>query len=256
MKKIIHLSDLHLGSFQCETHFRSIVAHITMHLQPAEDYIIVITGDLMEKVKSEACYSLAKGYLVSLEHAGFRVLVVPGNHDYGKGIRQRESYVPIFKKVFYGNSSMSYPKKDLIDGIAFLGLDSMEEEVKNDSRWADGRLGAAQLQRLKHLLTVDQEVMNARKRVVYLHHRPFFYLGLGHYLKDREALKAVLEGNRVDLLLFGHKHFHRTFHGTWGIPRAYDGGTSTRKGGLYSPHRIIDLSQGPEHDLHANFLTF
>jgi calcineurin-like phosphoesterase family protein len=182
--------------------------------------------------------------------------VVPGNHDYGKGIRQKQDYVPLFKEVFYGDSALHYPKKDLIDGMAFLGLDSMEEEVKNDSLWADGCLGEEQLEKLNDLLSADQEVVQADKRVVYLHHRPFMYFGPGHYLKDRKALKEVLMGKNVDLLLFGHKHFHRAFHGTWGLPRAYDGGTSTRKGGLYAPHRIIDLSQGPEHDIQANFLTF
>lgn len=252
MKKIVHLTDLHLGDGNCTETFDNVVNNIIGRLTRANEYIIIITGDLMEKVKSIEDYALAKDYIVKLENAGFIVLVVPGNHDYGRGTKQDEEFVPMFKDVFYGDKYLQYPKKDVIDGIAFIGLDSMEEEVKGDSIFADGRLGELQLNRLNDMLNEDNDIRNAIKRVVYLHHRPFDYLATGHLLNDREDLKRTIQG-KVDVLLFGHRHKHKTFHGEWGIPRIYDGGSSTKKNGDYSPHVIIDIVGNRSNDISTDF---
>lgn len=239
--KIVHLTDLHLGIPACNSVFENVATNIVNRLVPATDYVIVITGDLMDSVESIADYHPAIDAVERLRDAGFTVLVVPGNHDYGKGAHQYAHFVPAFKSSFYGTWDFTYPRKDVVGGVAFIGLDSMEAEVAGDAVWADGRLGEAQLARLKTMLNEDAEVVGADKRVLYLHHRPFDYLGIGHLLNDRDQLKEVAR-EKVDVMLFGHKHKSKVFNRRWGIPKVYDGGTSTKKDGEYSPHMIIDLS--------------
>ncbi len=48
MKRIIHLSDLHVGHKECGIRFRTIIDNITFLKQPAYNYIILITGDIAD----------------------------------------------------------------------------------------------------------------------------------------------------------------------------------------------------------------
>ena len=48
MKKIIHLSDLHVGYKDLGERFQCIADDIIFLKQPAANYVIVITGDLAE----------------------------------------------------------------------------------------------------------------------------------------------------------------------------------------------------------------
>jgi predicted phosphodiesterase len=78
-------------------------------------------------------------------------------------------------------------------------------------------------------------------------------------LKDSEELKLIIE-NQADLLLFGHYHRDketatRTYHGTWGIPRCYNAGSSTHKNGETGFQWIIDAgNDDPSADFDARFI--
>ncbi len=256
MKKIVHLSDLHLGHQNLDDRFRYLAARMIIELQPATDYVILITGDLVEKPNVHAPYQEVRDILETLTAAGFSVLTVPGNHDYNDGLLLDKRFVPQFKEVFYGDPHLQYPKVDFVDNIAFIGLDSLAEELHwYDRMFADGELGRAQLQRLDDILG-DSAVASCDHRVVYMHHHPLMLLPFGA-LKDARRLRRVLQmhGN-VDALLFGHHHLGRTRRGVWGIPRCYDGGTATgmRPGNIY--HRIFDLSQDPTEDFDGTLCDF
>ncbi|MFH1541622.1 MAG: hypothetical protein ABIE84_00835 [bacterium] len=59
-------------------------------------------------------------------------------------------------------------------------------------------------------------------------------------------MKEIIEG-KIDILLFGHLHFGRSYNGTWGIKVVLDGGSSTGKRaanilGLRIKHRVINLA--------------
>lgn len=255
MKKILHLSDLHIGFGDLSVSFQRIVRNIVFLKEPASNYVVVITGDLVETAFDNKNFAEARAHLAVLEEAGFKVLVVPGNHDYGMGSLALRKYVKEFKKVFFGTANLAYPKLDVVGEIAFIGLDSMAEEVHwYDSLWANGELGRKQLDRLKALLG-SPEVGGCERRVVYLHHHPFDPLAPMHELKDAEKLQQVLESSPVsiDALLFGHNHHAGIRNGKWGIPRCYDAGTSTRKLGSPGPHRVIDLSRDPRQDYDGDF---
>jgi len=257
MKKIIHLSDIHVGHENCGERFRTIIDNITLLKQPAQDYIIVITGDIVENANQYDFIDEALDAIKQLKQSGYTVLMVPGNHDYGTGAWGNEKFVGIFKEKYYGSRDISYPKLDIIEDVAFIGLDSTAEELHwHDLIFSEGELGKGQLRRLREMM--DQPELIPLKKVVYLHHHPFDFK-FGMQLKDREKLKKIIE-YKVDALLFGHYHHRESsagkiFHGMWGIRRCYNAGSSTHKNGNTGYHRVIDLSNSdPRMDYDGCFL--
>jgi len=244
MKKIIHLSDLHVGHEDCGDKFRIIIDNIAFLKQPAENYVIVFTGDIVDNATQPEQTEAAVDAIEQLKSHGYTVLPIPGNHDYGTGSWGNRKYITIFKKKFFQNTAVTYPKLDIIDGTAFIGLDSTAEELHWHDRFlAEGELGKGQLQRLKKIIN-DPELIGLKK-VVYLHHHPFDFK-LGCQLRDKNDLKKIIEYN-IDALLFGHYHDNplssgKIFHGVWGIRRCYNAGTATHKNGGTGYHRVIDLS--------------
>lgn len=227
MKKIIHLSDLHIGYQDCSEKFSNLIELIKLNYRPAINYVIVITGDIVENAQQKWAYEEAVALLKRFEDANYTVLVVPGNHDYGNGIKGNERYVSLFKQTFYNDPNISYPKLDIVEDIAFIGLDSMAATFDWFDVWgADGELGKKQIADLDKLLS-NTDLIN-KKKVVYLHHHPFDGRGFLHMLKDYQQFKQVIEG-RVDCLLFGHNHEGNRYPNKWGIPQCYDGSSSTGK---------------------------
>jgi predicted MPP superfamily phosphohydrolase len=257
MKKIIHLSDLHVGHEDCGAKFRTIIDNIKFLKQPAKNYIILITGDIVENANHSEYIDEAVEGIEQLKKSGYRVLVVPGNHDYGTGVRGNKKFVGLFKERYFNSREISYPKLDIIDKIAFIGLDSTAEELHwHDRFFSEGELGMEQLKHLKKMLKRPE--VASRKKVVYLHHHPFDFK-LGMQLKDNKDLRKIIE-KKIDMLLFGHYHADpasagKIFHGTWGIVRCYNAGSSTHKNGNTGFQRIIDLSKAnPRNDYDGNFI--
>jgi predicted MPP superfamily phosphohydrolase len=257
VKKIIHLSDLHIGHQDCGSRLSTIIDNITSQKQPANDYIILITGDIVNNANHEDSTDEAIDDIRQLEERGYRVLVVPGNHDYGTGIMGDKKFVGIFKKKYFKTRRISYPKLDIIDEIAFIGLDSTAEELHwYDRFFSEGELGDAQLRRLKRIFNKPE--IASLKKVVYLHHHPFDFKA-GMQLKDSKDLREIIE-NKIDMLLFGHYHadhnsVYKIYNGIWGIPRCYNAGSSTHKNEDPGFQRVIDLSDAdPAADYDGNFI--
>ncbi|HWR74335.1 MAG TPA: metallophosphoesterase [Bacteroidales bacterium] len=103
MKKIIHLSDLHVGHEECSDKFRALIDNITFLKQPADNYVIVITGDIVDNATVSEQTDEAVAGIRQLEERGYRVLVIPGNHDYGTGTRTYANSVISFKEKYYGS---------------------------------------------------------------------------------------------------------------------------------------------------------
>ncbi|MBU1043114.1 MAG: metallophosphoesterase [Candidatus Omnitrophica bacterium] len=264
MKKIIHMSDLHIGYKNFNQRFIHIIDCLNSALpgKPSH-YVLIITGDLVNNANKKDSYQEVLQGLDYLKELGFKhVLLIPGNHDYGTGNRGKKKFISLFKQAFYGKE-IDYPKVDIIDDIAFIGLDSMAKELNwYNELWAQGQLGKKQLTALETILTQDM-VKACSKRVIYLHHHPFKWRPL-HELKDSRKLHKVLKkimdkGISIDAILFGHNHEGKPHNGKWGIPRCYDAGTVTLKPRpkyvdwapwfkVKSSTRIIDLSNPPETD--------
>ncbi|MHC4518162.1 MAG: metallophosphoesterase family protein [Planctomycetota bacterium] len=235
MKKIIHMSDLHVGHENLGDRFRLIVRNLVFEKgDKPNDYVIVMTGDLIDDANDLMRNDEVRAGLDTLIQAGFEhILVVPGNHDYGTGMHGDKRFVKTFKQAFFGKD-VEYPKKDIIGDIAFIGLDSMAEELNwYDEHCAQGELGEnEQLVRLEKILK-KEDVRKCKKRVLYMHHHPFDSFPF-HELKDSkelgELLRGVIRGGiSIDALLYGHNHLGKIHNGRWQISRCYDAGSATRK---------------------------
>lgn len=250
MKKIVHLSDLHIGYKNMSDVFEGMIGRLIYLCKPANEYVVVITGDLIDDATKEGQLTEAKSHIETIKQEGFNLLVAPGNHDYGSENSATDERMKRYKQEIYGDANAKFPRFDPIGGVAFIGLDSMEGEIKkNQGAWADGEIGEEQLTRLDNLLS-SQAVVNCQYTVVYLHHHPidessFFRRVIRefHGLDDAKELKGVLAAHEIDALLFGHNHDGRQWNGNWGIKRAYDAGSSTGKGDTQGPHRVIDLAE-------------
>ena len=260
MKKIIHLTDLHIGYGDLDKKLSKLISNLIYAMQPAKDYVVLVTGDISENGNIKENFHRANDLLKKLKQAGYDVLVVPGNHDYGDGITPFKENIRSFRKNFYGSASVEFPKLDVIidpdDGssIAFIGLDSMAGgyDFLEPRVLAQGYLGEKQLKDLDAMLA-GADAAAAGKRVVYLHHHPIDK-NVSMMLKDSEGLAEVLGGHSVDALLFGHKHQGRKWNARWGVKRLYDGGTSTGKGDDPWRHRVIDLTKDLRMDYDGDFL--
>jgi len=256
MKKIIHFSDIHIGHNEMYQRFQDVIRNLVLIKQPPKNYVIVITGDIVDEASKEN-YRMAKECLDMLTNQGYQVLVVPGNHDYGSGNFANKKWVGQFKKQFFGSVKIEYPKLDIIDGCAFIGLDSMAEELGTVDRiGASGELGEKQLKKLDAQLA-SKKVQDCAKIVVYMHHHPFDPIPQ-HILKDAKELSEVLvkynSGKyKIHALLFGHLHLGKKWHGWCRIPRVYDAGATTMKNGCPGFHRVIDLTREPVYDYDADF---
>jgi predicted phosphodiesterase len=223
--------------------------------RPADRYVIVITGDVIDSAKT-GFFSAAGQAVAVLRQAGYTVLAVPGNHDYANLLYGQKKNVELFKAHFFLDPGRSYPKLDIIENTAFVGLDSMAEELHwHDSMWANGELGAKKGQQIERLdkLLKSPAVKACEYKVIYLHHHPFEPVSALHKLKDAEEFCRVLKTHPIDALLFGHNHHGKKWNGFLNIPRCYDGSSSTFKNGGRCEHRVIDLSRDATFDYNGDF---
>ena len=272
--KIIHISDLHLGHADCAERMDTIIDRIRAAAVDPAEHVVVITGDLTDNAFNDNAWAEPLRWIRELEGLGFRVLVVPGNHDYGREVIMHCSFIEPFKQTFYQGfdqgegtwivedgrvtkaaalSQLTYPMLNIIGGAAFISLDTQEGEFENllDPFSSDGELGEAQLNRLDIMMNAPMLDLPDIKTVVLMHHHPLVHLPL-HNLKDAGRLRPIIEG-RVDALLFGHNHLitgddWKQFRGSWEIPRCYDVGTSTHKSGFPGYILYIDLERDVSSD--------
>ena len=130
------------------------------------------------------------------------VSVVPGNHDALVPMPWADSlahWQPWFGIETTNQESFPYLRR-LADGIALIGLSSA---IPTAPGFASGALGAAQLERLGHLLKRLGDEGTAR--IVALHHPPSDgVVRPRKALRDRAALRAVLAHSGAELVLHGH----------------------------------------------------
>ncbi len=242
--QILQLSDLHVGRKKKEGKNLDIVVEkiVKKWGNKKEKPVILITGDIVDDGEKSQFID-ARKRLEPLYANYFKVLVVPGNHDYGwNGNHARESRFKYLKSQFFPFENVSYPYPKEIGGHIFIGLNSMKAETGFfDGLLADGELGNKQINNTIGILKKAANRKPEQKVIVYLHHHPFLYPDdkflkktgekIGHWLKDGEDLMHKISG-QVDILLFGHEHRHLDFSGTqistkYRIPIILSGGKTT-----------------------------
>jgi 3',5'-cyclic AMP phosphodiesterase CpdA len=268
--KLIHISDTHIGTGDNAMRFERVVDDLLAHPPGApHECVIVHTGDLIDSA-SDANRRAARVLLDRLA-TRYRVLLCPGNHDYGDATSVDEEDAEAFQRafgdyIFQGQPSSFPVLSEVGDDLVFIGLDSNAEELNFWERWfAEGHLGEEQLSALDRLL--DSPAVAGRQVVVYLHHHPFsfgysvmpdvgdrnplynFFANLTRpflRLKDAYSLCQVLR-DRVQVLLFGHMHFGLDCSGDgqkYGVRQALDGSSTTTTDNETDRmrYRVVDLS--------------
>jgi 3',5'-cyclic AMP phosphodiesterase CpdA len=268
--KLIHLSDTHVGRDNNEQRLQKLLNDIAGLGDPAE-YLIVHTGDLNDRGSLDAMQK-SRALLDPMVEKGWRILLVPGNHDCGDALHIDPGCAAQFRDHFssyiFGSQPKQYPVLTLTDDCALIGLDSNEAEMGWWERWAaEGYLGASQIAALNTLL--DRADVRQRKVIIYLHHHPFFDafvvradLGDKGYLthlfgwntrrfrrlKDAYSLMQCIR-DRADIILFGHQHFGLDYSAEgqrYGIPLALDASssTATQMDTDRMRYRVIDVASG------------
>lgn len=125
------------------------------------------------------------------------VTFVPGNHD-----AYARASLDAMRTHFERWLPERFPSVTRRDGVTFIGLSSA---VPTPPLMATGRLGTAQLERLASIL--DDTSGERTLRIILIHHPPVRgVVGRRKGLVDAEALRRVLCGRPVDLVLHGHGH--------------------------------------------------
>lgn len=249
--KLIHLSDTHIGRDDNVVRMERLIADI-VSLGDPQDFLVVHTGDLND-THSLDNMDLGRKVLQGLSNRGWRVLLAPGNHDYGDSLHvdphSAQRFQATYASYLFGEQPPQFPVLTLTDDCALIGLDTNAAEMRFFDRWfAEGFLGAPQIAALNALL--DRPEVLSRKVVLYFHHHPFFDafavradVGdkgyLSHLfgwntrrfrrLKDAYSLMQCVR-DRVHLMLFGHQHFGLDYSAEaqrYGIGMALDASSST-----------------------------
>ncbi len=228
--RVLHLSDLHIGKRASNEDESALTSQLVGKIIGAwgddEDKpIVVITGDVVDDGR-KGQLKKARKLLQPLRNAGFQLVPLPGNHDYGwNGGFATAKKFKLFKKYLYGaQERITYPQVPYYDEhVTLIGLNSMRAETGLwDGLLADGEIGSRQLDELGELIAAirDDDVDGTHRIVVMLHHHPFLFPDdsgykklrewFGHRLKDGDDLMSIIKG-RVDVLLFGHEHRHSDF---------------------------------------------
>ncbi|MCH9621604.1 MAG: 3',5'-cyclic adenosine monophosphate phosphodiesterase CpdA [Chlamydiia bacterium] len=216
--KIAHISDIHFFNPSLKfshllsskwlgylnAYFKRRNYFITKHLDlflaslKKEDVdILVITGDFTTISEPEE-FSRAKDFITKAQDYGFKVFIIPGNHDVytKKAFKKRQFYkhlnVPQFSndKLHIENI---HPNWDLI---------LIDNTTINSFGKANGHFLESSDQTLKSLL-------NSSKNVIIGNHFPFFEPKQHRQLFRGLKLKEILLNSEKEVI-FLHGHTHQT----------------------------------------------
>ncbi len=250
MIRIIHLSDLHVRSTQSREENRNAAALVREILArykagPKLSTIVVITGDLVDDGKINQYKQVRKTVLAPLEKA-FRVLTVPGNHDYAlwgnlydrRAPGRFNTHVRAIPK--YPHHWVNAVKLKSERKLVLIGVDSADPA--GQAFFADGIVDQQQRASLEAIL-LDAKYASYFK-VLYIHHHPFLRDWFVSFKEADQFLGLIRK--RVDLVLFGHKHVHEVFLNRYQVPTMLASGKVTQSVADALAFRVIELEKnGP-----------
>jgi 3',5'-cyclic AMP phosphodiesterase CpdA len=195
MTKILHISDLHFRSDNKNN--KVLLKKLDYIYKHYNDHIVIISGDLTDD-GLEKQYDNAFQQLLRFN----RLIIAPGNHDYGllgnfyekqcednfKNFINR--FGNRFKLQYYGN-----------EDVNILAIDSNLKTV-NPFDFACGEISDNEFDLMDKTFQDD----TIRTKIVVLHHHPFMHTDLTMKLKNDVQFKQKCNDLKIDITLFGHKH--------------------------------------------------
>jgi 3',5'-cyclic AMP phosphodiesterase CpdA len=271
--RLAHLSDLHIldlnGASFARFATRRALGAVNLLARRASEYRPEILESLIEDLlKEEPDHIVVSGdvcnlalesefervfHLLKLLGGYDKLSLVPGNHDYytarAADTRRFEKYFfPfMFQSDFSDLDVDIYPYRKRVGDLLIIGVNSATRTVPPFSY---GTVGERQLQLLGTILD-STEASNSVTCVVLHHalHKRDFIAETTSGLVNRDALLAVIERHRVDLVLYGHDHAGRLWRKESGghATQFVCCGSSTRlvdDPDLVAKYRIITIDQG------------
>ena len=211
--KFIHISDLHYHRDQENNAAANRLLTTIKARYP--DHILIVTGDITDDGHRQQ-------YQNALDALGpfiGQVFLVPGNHDFGTAgnFYSREKAdlfddmlaAPLGQHGFFAGDNI--PVINVLDGVRLIALDT-NLETDNPFDFACGEIGERQLDELDKILSGSDD----KAKILFFHHHPFIYNNPFMELKDAAKLARVVY-NRVDVILFGHKHEMAHWENRWNV---------------------------------------
>lgn len=218
--KFIHVSDLHYHTRESDNDDSDRLLKSIAEKYP--EHTLIVTGDIVDDGHEE---QYGRAYDALQRFAG-RVFIVPGNHDFGaagnfysweRALRfDRMLSEPLNQGgTFTGdNTPVVNIARDADDTVMLIGLDT-NLETEHPFDFACGEVGTQQLTTLNSILC-DPSTATMTK-MLFMHHHPFTFLSFFMELRDaRELIRTIYQ--RVDLVLFGHKHKSNKWQQHRGVP--------------------------------------
>jgi 3',5'-cyclic AMP phosphodiesterase CpdA len=233
---LVLLSDLHIGaSPDTYRRTRDVVDRIARHHAPSE-VTVVILGDVTESgLRSE--YELALDALGPLLARDYRVVVLPGNHDYGpSGISYCGDAHRLFDSFRFavqghdrwvheiGGARLVCLDTCYIPGPPASGWARMAALFSPARRFANGELGIGQIDALSAYLEDDVPTH------ILMHHHPLYVMP-GLRLVDAGPFWSVVRG-RAKGIYFGHRHRATIYDGHEGVGRVRAMGSTGHDGAM------------------------
>lgn len=234
MFKIAHLTDPHLAplpwpsllelagkratgflSWQLkrrDIHLRSVLDTVTADIRRHEPDHVALTGDLVN-ISLPAEFIQARDWLGSFG-PGEWITLAPGNHDAYVKIPW-DSGPGLWREYFTSELRTEPTQEDSFDGAFPLvrfrrnaAVIAVSTARPTTAGIATGWLGASQLERLRTILSDLRQ--RGFYRMLLIHHPPLRNLApIRKELTDGDRLRALLEAEGCELVVYGHNHLHQ-----------------------------------------------
>jgi len=217
--KILHLSDLHFHRNNNDN--SEAIETLNQVNEKYPNHYIVITGDIVDdghKRQYENAFN-------ALNEFKDRIFIVPGNHDFGAlGNFYSRERAQLFDEMLstpleQGGTFLAENKPVVnvvtegSESVMFIALDT-NLETEHPFDFACGEVGDVQFNALSTILA--NPTIPEMKKVLFFHNHPFMHNNPFMELKDAQELARTVY-NRVDVILFGHKHDMGKWENLWGV---------------------------------------
>jgi len=214
--KFLHLSDLHIHGDNCFN--EDVCKTLDFVDENFPFHKIIITGDITDDGSPEQ-YKQALELLYRFKGELF---ICPGNHDFGAtghfySLERAIRFDKLAEQLSQGGTFKgdNTPVVNIIrennDEVMIIALDS-NLETQTPFDFFCGDIGEKQLESLHTILSTNPDFT----KILFFHHHPFMVNNPFMELKDAKELARVIF-NKVDVMLFGHKHEMKQWENVWGI---------------------------------------
>jgi len=188
MKRILHLSDLHVG-----TEWPNSLVLLAEDIQKNHPDLILISGDLTQRARPSE-YKKIHAFLKSIHHQP--ILCVPGNHDI--------ALYNVIERFFYPFYRYNkWIKKHFLqyfvdDDLAILGINSV-----TPFKPMGGFVTEEQLTLVRNFFSCQAE---HKIKIIVMHHN-LISSERHKIINDAEKIITVFAQSHVNLVISGHIHY-------------------------------------------------